>query len=389
MERTWLRMSGRRKATVAWMCVGCAASALLTQAPPTPDPKATLQKATENLARSGLADKALRDGAKVLDFTLPDAHGQPIRLSALVAKGPVVLTFYRGGWCPYCNLQLRSYQQALPEIHALGAELVAVSPQTPDKTLSTAEMDGLAFPVLSDAGNQVARKFGLVFRVPDEVYKAYRGFGIDLEASNGETTHELPMPGTYIIGQDWTIRFAFVNADYRVRLPAPRPQWRPPQGGPMKKSSVPERPVDRRAFCACALAATALACGGGGGGGGGTTLPPPSGGPKTTTDTKTFLLTQPPGTIRDYRNLGSFWLVRDSGGIYAMTAICTHQGCTVNGWNGSVFPCPCHGSQYDLNGTVVQGPAPLPLNHFEVTANANDLLVVDTGKVVGALVRLT
>lgn len=149
-------------------------------------------------------------------------------------------------------------------------------------------------------------------------------------------------------------------------------------------------PVDRRTFCACALAATTLACGGGGGGGGGNPIPPPSSGSrKTTTDTKTVFLSQPPGTIRDYRNLGTFWLVRDATGIYAMTAICTHQGCTVNGWNGTVFPCPCHGSQYDLNGAVIQGPAPLPLNHFEVTVDASGFLVVDTGKVVASTQRLT
>ena len=150
-----------------------------------------------------------------------------------------------------------------------------------------------------------------------------------------------------------------------------------------------EIPLDRRTFCGCALAATALACGGGGGGGA-NPAPTPSGGTlKTTTDTKTIFLSQPSGTIRDYRNLGNFWLVRDAGGIYAMTAICTHQGCTVSGWNGSAFPCPCHGSQYDLNGAVVQGPATLPLNHFEVTVDGNGFLVVDTGKMVAAQVRLT
>lgn len=222
MKQSWLKSLGRRKAVVVWACVGCAAASLIAQAPPSHDPKAILQKATENLIQSGLAEKALRVGAKVPDFSLPDAHGTAIRLSALLAKGPVVLSFYRGGWCPYCNLQLRSYQQILPAIHRLGAELVAISPQRPDKSLSTVEKDELAFPVLSDTQNQVARQFGLVFRVPEEVYKAYLGFGIDLEASNGEATHELPMPGTYVIDRERTIRFAFVNADYKIRLSAPQ-----------------------------------------------------------------------------------------------------------------------------------------------------------------------
>lgn len=221
----------RRKIFLTWACAGCSSVGLMGQTPPpsgpkgvsqVPDPKALLQKATQDLINSDIAGKALHEGVKAPDFALSDPHGKSVRLSALLAQGPVVLTFYRGGWCPYCNLQLRSYQQALPEIRALGAELVAVSPQTPDKSLSTAEIDGLLFPVLSDRGNEVARSFGLVFRVSDEVTKAYRGFGIDIEASNGEATHELPIPATYLIDRDGTIRFAYVNAEYKVRLSAAR-----------------------------------------------------------------------------------------------------------------------------------------------------------------------
>ena len=199
-------------------------------APPSPqasassptDPKAIFKKATEDLARSGQAERAKHEGAKAPDFALPDSKGHTVRLSNLLAKGPVVLTFYRGGWCPYCNLQLRSYQKALGEIHSLGAELVAVSPQLPDKTLSTVEKAELSFPVLSDLGNRVARSYGLVFRVSDEVVPIYKQFGIDLEASNGDKSHELPMPGTYVIDRDGTIRSAFVDADYTKRLPVER-----------------------------------------------------------------------------------------------------------------------------------------------------------------------
>lgn len=222
MEQVWLKSSGRRKAFLTLACAGCAVPGLSAQPSPAPDPKVVVRKATQDLILSGLAEKALHQGEKAPDFELPDAHGKPVKLSTLLAKGPVVLIFYRGGWCPYCNLQLRSYQQALPDIHALGAELVAVSPQTPDKSQSTAEVDGLAFPVLSDKGNQVARRFRLVFRVPDDVYRAYEGFGINLETANGDATHELPMPGTYVVDRDGTIRFAYVNADYRVRAPVQR-----------------------------------------------------------------------------------------------------------------------------------------------------------------------
>ena len=127
---------------------------------------------------------------------IPETFRDHLAFSDLLAKGPVVLTFYRGGWCPYCNLQLRSYQKALAEIHAFGAELVAVSPLLPDQTAATVEKTELTFPVLSDVGNRVARSYGLVFRVADEVVPICKQFGIDLEASNGDKSHELPMPGT-------------------------------------------------------------------------------------------------------------------------------------------------------------------------------------------------
>jgi nitrite reductase/ring-hydroxylating ferredoxin subunit len=152
----------------------------------------------------------------------------------------------------------------------------------------------------------------------------------------------------------------------------------------------PTAALDRRTFCACSLAATALACGGGGGGSASTPGPAPiPPGPKTTTDTKAGLLATTAGTIRDYRDLGAFWLIRDAGGIYAMTAICTHQGCTL-GQGGPAFACPCHGSQFDLAGAVAQGPAATGLAHLAVTEPTPGApLVVNTGQPVPAGTRLT
>src|SRR5207248_6937010 len=124
---------------------------------------ATFGREIEALARSGIAASGLREGTLAPDFTLPDVHGRAVTLSALLQLGPVVLTFYRGEWCPYCNLQLRAYEAILSQIRALGASLVAVSPQTPDHSLATMEKKGLTFPVLSDAGNEVARRYGLVY----------------------------------------------------------------------------------------------------------------------------------------------------------------------------------------------------------------------------------
>lgn len=152
------------------------------------------------------------------DFTLSDATGQTVSLNGLLHQGPVVLTFYRGGWCPYCNLQLRAYQAALSEIQAYGASLVAISPELPDRSLSTAEKNALRFPVLSDVGNSVASAFGLVYALPEELREALRSNGKALPAHNGDETWELPVPATFIVAKNHRVVFSFVEIDYRRRL---------------------------------------------------------------------------------------------------------------------------------------------------------------------------
>lgn len=166
------------------------------------------------LVRSGITAAGLQAGALAPDFTLPNIDGRPLTLSALRAQGPVVLTFYRGAWCPYCNLHLRAYQAILPQIWELGATLVAISPQTPDASLTTAEQKGLTFPVLSDAGNAVARCYGLVFSLSETL----RAVSADLPAYNGDDTWELPLPGTFVIAPDGIVQLAFVDADWTQRL---------------------------------------------------------------------------------------------------------------------------------------------------------------------------
>lgn len=148
---------------------------------------------------------------------------------------------------------------------------------------------------------------------------------------------------------------------------------------------------DRRCFCTSALiAGLALACGGGGYPAPPPKPAPPPNGPLTTSDTKAGLLATSNGTVRDYRNLGNFFLIRDATGIYAMTAVCTHMGCTVGAPVGTQITCPCHGSQYDLNGGNTLGPATQALAHFQVTeASTGGLLVVDTAQTVAATVRLS
>jgi peroxiredoxin len=179
----------------------------------------SMQRDLETLARSGLAHQNVQVGEQAPDFTLPDALGQPVTLSARLLQGPVVVAFYRGEWCPYCNVQLRAYQRILPQIQELGARLVAISPQTADHTLSLVEKQQLAFPVLSDLGNTVARRYRLVFRVPDNTRFIYQQkFGINLPAFNGDESWELPIPGTFLVDQRGKVRLAYVDVDYTHRL---------------------------------------------------------------------------------------------------------------------------------------------------------------------------
>jgi len=136
----------------------------------------------------------------------------------LLARGPVVLSFYRGDWCPYCNLELKALQERVAEIEALGARLVAVSPQTPDATTDTATRNKLTFEVLSDTGNTVAKSFGLDFELAEELRPIYKNWGADLEKLNGEPPFSLPMAATYVIGCDGTIIESFVDTDYTERM---------------------------------------------------------------------------------------------------------------------------------------------------------------------------
>lgn len=178
---------------------------------------AVMDQATAQVAASGIADSSLGVGAKAPDFSLPDATGTEVSLSSLLAEGPVVLTFYRGGWCPCCSTELRALQAKLAEITAAGATFVAVSPQTPDSSLSTAEKLEPAFPVLSDEGNRVADSFGLVFTLPEALREVYAGFGLDLLAANGDDTFRLPIPATYVLRTDRTVAWRFAEADYTKR----------------------------------------------------------------------------------------------------------------------------------------------------------------------------
>lgn len=179
---------------------------------------ATMEAATAKLATTDLEDQALQVGQTMTDFALPDATGSLVHSADLRARGLLLISFYRGHWCPYCNLELQALQAHLDDINALGATLVAISPQTPDQSLTTQEKHDLKFPVLSDESNSVARQFGLVFSLDESLRPIYESFGIDLERHNGDRSFELPVPATYLVAQDGTILNTFVNLDYRDRL---------------------------------------------------------------------------------------------------------------------------------------------------------------------------
>jgi peroxiredoxin len=170
------------------------------------------------LVTSGAAENALKEGALAPDFTLPDARGNGVRLSHLLKRGPVVITFYRGAWCPYCHLTLRAYQQALPQLQAERATLVAISPQLPIHSRALAEKLQLTYSLLSDVDNQVAREYGLVFTIDKAVRSAYQQIGANLPACNGTNSWDLPMTGTFLVDRLGTIRLAFVDPDFTRRL---------------------------------------------------------------------------------------------------------------------------------------------------------------------------
>jgi peroxiredoxin len=176
-----------------------------------------LTEAAERLAAVDFASRAPRIGDAAPEFTLPDQNGDEVALSALLRSGPVVLIFYRGEWCPYCNLQLRTFQRHIEQLDAYGAQLVAISPQTPDHSLSMAEKNELGFHVLSDVGAQVIERYGLRYEVDGQTRQLLEGVGSDIGAHNGGAGWVLPAAATFVIGSRGEVRYAHVRGDWRER----------------------------------------------------------------------------------------------------------------------------------------------------------------------------
>ena len=176
-----------------------------------------MHRATNELIASGASTQVLKAGDTAPPFVLNDPDGRPISSAGLLAQGPLVVGFYRGFWCPYCNMELQALQAALPAFRELGANLVAISPQTAVNSRKSRRTNGLDFLILSDPGNATAAAFGLRFALPDYLIKLYKSLKNDLPAFNGDTSWTLPMPGRFVISRDAVIRYAEVNPDYTHR----------------------------------------------------------------------------------------------------------------------------------------------------------------------------
>ena len=164
------------------------------------------------------ASHALQPGDIAPDFILPNVDGRSMRLYTELERGPVVLVFYRGGWCPFCNIHLRGFQKLLPEFKAAVVQVIAISPQLPDQSLTTQEKDELTFAVLSDVGLHTAKAFGVAYVLPQALLDVHRDLGAPLEAFNGmEGSNQLPMPATFVIRTDHTVAYSHIDTDFMQR----------------------------------------------------------------------------------------------------------------------------------------------------------------------------
>lgn len=169
--------------------------------------------------RERLPDPGLEVGTKAPDFTLPDAYGDPVTLSQELEKGPVILVFYRGAWCPICNTHLRVLQKSLDIFRRYNAHVLAITPQKPDMSRDQIEEKNLGFEVLSDLDYSVIKEYRLYFEVPEALKDVYvQTYGFDLEKYNGEGRYSLPIPGTLVIDSEGVVRASHANSDYSDRM---------------------------------------------------------------------------------------------------------------------------------------------------------------------------
>lgn len=184
----------------------------------TPDElKSIISTELKALISSGQAGRAVKAGMRAPDFVLPDVDGNAVASADLLAKGPLVITFYRGFWCPFCNADLQAVEAAAERIRGFGASLVAISPQTPANSRLSLQENHLSFPILSDKNCELAEKFGIRWMPSQALQGVYRNFGTDVGKFNGDGSWAIPMPARYVIGRDGIVAYAKINANYTHR----------------------------------------------------------------------------------------------------------------------------------------------------------------------------
>jgi len=179
--------------------------------------RAVMEKANQSLAVS-MPNPGIKVGEKAPDFTLSNALGKKVNLKDELKKGPVVLVFYRGAWCPFCNMHLHALQKSLPEFKKYGAQLITVTPQTPDKSAEQIQKDGYPFEVLSDLDSKVMQDYNLYFDLPDDLIAVYKKHKLDIEAFNGQGRNGLPVPGSFVIDKKGVVRDMQAQTDYKMRM---------------------------------------------------------------------------------------------------------------------------------------------------------------------------
>jgi peroxiredoxin len=182
-----------------------------------PERLAIGEQAVADLFVSGIEERILPVGATAPEFALPDASGRLVRSSDLLALGPLVVNFFRGRWCPYCMTELEAWRDLYPVVRERGALLVGISPQTARQSDFTAGQHGIPFPLLHDAHGDVAQQFGIAYTVPPFHQKYFRSILVNIPFINGDESWRLPLPATYVLGQDGTVAYAEAHADFRVR----------------------------------------------------------------------------------------------------------------------------------------------------------------------------
>lgn len=175
-------------------------------------------RAKEDFNTSFDQSRVIKPGETFPQFSLPDATGKTVSSATLLEKSALLVTFYRGEWCPFCNLALAELQKHVGEYHRLGAEFVAITPELPNESLNIIQKHNLDFPVLSDIGNSFARQLGIVFKQDEGLRKPFDTIGIDLKKRNGDDSFELPIPITLLVGRDGIVKNVFVDPDFTRRL---------------------------------------------------------------------------------------------------------------------------------------------------------------------------